>query len=189
VVDPGRAGTAGFAVGLEAPLGDGLLGGVDGDLGGAVVVGAEPGDTGTGALGDDVAVEGVVPRRGHGTAGVVQAERDGAEVEGGTGRVVADQPVAVGTVDVGAAPGAVGDGREVAFEVPRGRLLAVRAGPTGGRADLVVPVRGAVLAGRVGRRGAGQRGGLAGTGGGVGVGGGRVAGGAVVGLAAAVCGR
>jgi hypothetical protein len=55
-----RVGAAGVSVRVLAALQVGLVGGVDGELAGAVVVGGEPGQPGGVALGQWLAGEGVV---------------------------------------------------------------------------------------------------------------------------------
>jgi hypothetical protein len=100
-----------IAVRILVPLGRVLGGGVvDRDGAGAVRIAREKLQTAGGALGDRLAVEGVIPLRRLDTSGG-KPQFDVTDVERGSVLVVGDDPVAVGVIDVAVVVRTVGEGR------------------------------------------------------------------------------
>lgn len=97
----GWLGAAEAAKGKGAALGELLGGGVDGELGCAVVVGEGDGDAAIVLLDGLVAPAEVEVARGFRRGGTLgQSDFGGAQVEGGLGRCPSDEAVALGVVEV-----------------------------------------------------------------------------------------
>ncbi len=134
VVDPGDRGAAGLAVGGELAPGGDLGGVVEGEDGGAVLVGdlESVGGAGAGAIGDAAARQGVVADTGGRLGGRVEGDLLAGEVEGRGAGVFLQQHVPAGVVDVAAVTaGAAGNRGELPGVVP-GEGLGALPGIAGG---------------------------------------------------------
>ncbi|MFE9835296.1 hypothetical protein ACFYP4_09160 [Streptomyces sp. NPDC005551] len=85
---------------LQLPPGDALRGRFDLDVGRAVVVAGEPGQSRGGAHGDGLVAVAVVAGRRHLAGGLVEPQLGLAQIERGAGDVAADEPVALRVVEV-----------------------------------------------------------------------------------------
>ncbi len=184
----GGCRASGLAEGVVLAAGDGLReAGIDREGVGALPVGDQVLHvTGTGALGDRDSADAVVAGGGQRQAGGVLHDLFVADEQGGGTGVRAQDQVAAGAVQVGAAAGDRGVRGEVSLVVPLQRLLA--GGATADRQGVAVSVvrvaRGVRGGGGPGGGGAGQGVGLVRTRPGrrVVVGGGRVVGGVAGGV-------